>query len=257
MPRIHHLTDTHYPRADSRVADYVAALKRGALGPPPDLIVHTGDLVDGAQDPQELRRQHQELHAMLETTGIPVLALAHTHDRMGERQGDWGRTFSEIWNQPLARIVALPGGIDLCFLSGSVTQPPLSGPEEVPEWGFDVFDYHVLEALEELVARDARPDSYRVLCTHLPVLLEPGFPRPGDRYQRPPIGTEGVSRILPTIERLGIRLVLGGHIHKASRHCAGDTEFIVGSACVGDDAGFGLLTFANGIHSYEFHSLPS
>jgi hypothetical protein len=258
MFRLHHLTDSHHSRPESRLRHYVDALARGTFGPLPDALLHTGDLVEGAPDPTAsdapdlLRAQHLSCRALLAATGLPIHALAHTHDRRGDPTGHWGATFREVWQQPLAQIVPCPDNLDLILISGSVTLPPLSSSatRPAPAWGFDIFDPHVLDTLATLVASHARPDSYRVLCTHLPVLVPSDFPRPSDRYRRPPIGSEGVARVLPILSHLGIRHVLGGHLHVPFTVVEHGIEFIVGPSTLGEDAGYGDITWQDGVLNY-------
>jgi len=262
--RIHHLTDTHYPRPDNRLLDYLHALRRGALGPPPDLILHTGDLVDGENSPNlppglqwPLREQHQRLKEQIDTLGIPFYANCHTHDRKGDAEGAWGQTFLDVWRQPLMRVESLAENLDVIFVSGSVTLPPYAKAGIPPAWGFDVYDTHVLDELRTLVREQSRPGAFRLLCTHLPVLLPDEYFQQPARYPGPPIGGEGRGRILPMLEELDIRLVLGGHLHRAARHEEGRSTFIVGPSTLEPWGGIGELLVRNGEFSYELRSIPS
>lgn len=259
MIRIHHLTDTHFPNDHGRLTAYCAHLRSGALGPDPHWILHTGDIVDGAESAEALRSQHLEARGLLEQTGIPYRCLAHNHDRVGESDpARWGSVFQEVYGQPLLQALILDG-LELFLLSGAVSASPAFMPPGMappPPWGYDVFDPHVLSSLESLVEECSR-GGYRVLCTHLPVLL----PSQADhsvwqRHRRRPIGEEGVGRILPVLRRLKIRSVWSGHLHAQVRHFEAGIDFIVGPGFIGAHPGFGEMEWSDGKLQYRFRNLP-
>ncbi len=230
---VHHLTDTHHPADEGRLAAYVDALRDGRL-PRPDLIVHGGDLVDGAPTEAALRGQLASAKAILDRAGVPVRHLCHTHDRMGDPPHAGGRSFAEIIGQPFIQHVSLPG-LELYLVSGSITHSAEYLPDNYagtpPKWGFDIYDMHVLAVLERLVATSPGRGGRRVLFTHLPIVPFDDLAstdHPDAALIRPNyfIGEQGRARILPTLRRTGIRHVFGGHCHLHSRNLVESVEFV-------------------------------
>lgn len=230
---IHHLTDTHHPIDDGRLSAYVNALHDGTITRP-DLIIHGGDLVNGAPSERELREQLSSAKSILDRAGVPVRYLCHTHDRMGDPPHAGGRSFAEIIGQPFIQHVSVPG-FELYLVSGSITHAeeylPDNYTDAPPKWGFDIFNTHVLALLENLVANAPETGGRRVLFTHLPIvpfddLADPSHPDAALLRPNYFIGEEGRSRILPTLRRTGIRHVFGGHCHLSSHNVVDGVEFV-------------------------------
>lgn len=164
-PVIHHLTDTHHPFDDGRLAAYVDSIVDGTLDRP-DLIVHGADLVQGAETQIGLREQLASAKSILDRADVPVRYLCHTHDRMGDPLAAAGKSFAEIIGQPFIQHTSLPG-LDIYLVSGSVAFPAEYQPEHYdgspPKWGFDIFDRHVLARFERFVETHPGNGGRRVL----------------------------------------------------------------------------------------------
>jgi 3',5'-cyclic AMP phosphodiesterase CpdA len=221
MILLYHLTDTHYPSEDGALAAFAAAVVDGSL-PRPDLLLHSGDLVNGAKDPETLRGQLAGARRLLDGTGIPWHMCCHTHDRCGDPIETAGESFREVMGQDFLQHLALDG-MDVFMVSGSVTcsapYRPVGGGAP-PSWGYDLFDAHVVEFAEDFIAARAR-QAFRILVYHLPIgPVREGAGGDGvGRRATIGIGEEGRERILGLCRRQGIRLLLGGHAHLNSHRC--------------------------------------
>jgi hypothetical protein len=261
--RVHHLTDTHYPRTANRLFGYFEMVRTAPVDQRPDLILHTGDLVDGEGSqlvpPQmrwPLREQHQRLKQAVDRLGIPFHAICHTHDRKGDPDGQWGKAFMEVWQQPLLQVLQLPANVDVILASGSVSLPPFANGAVPPAWGFDLFDLHVLEQIKAVATSQLRPGSLRLLCAHIPPHLPEDFFDQPARYSAAPIGDEGCARIHPVLQQLDIRIVLSGHLHRAAQSTRNTITFVVGSSTLEPYGGYGELLISNGCFEYRSQSIP-
>ncbi len=243
-PVIHHLTDTHHPLDDGRLAGYVDAILEGKIERP-DLIVHGADLVNGAPTEAELREQLASAKAILERAGVPVRYLCHNHDRVGDPLEAAGRSFAAIIRQPFIQHVSLPG-LEVYLVSGAVTHPAEYHPENYngkpPSWGFDIYDKQVLASFERFVADNPGLGGRRVLFTHQPIVpFEDitGTGHPDAALIRPyhVVGEEGRARILATLGRTEIRHVFCGHCHFASRNVVEGVEFVTTPSFLRERAG--------------------
>lgn len=230
---IHHLTDTHHPFDEGRLAAYVDALRHGTLERP-DLILHGGDLVNGAETEAGLREQLASAKATLDRAGVPVRYLCHNHDRVGDPPDAAGRSFAEVIGQPFIQHVSLPG-LEVYLVSGAVTHSPEYQPEhydgDPPLWGFDFQDGQVLASFERFVAAHPGKGGRRVLFTHQPVvpfedITATGHPHAAFIRWYHVVGEEGRARVFPALRRTGIRHVFCGHCHFPSRNVVEGVEFV-------------------------------
>lgn len=234
---LHHLTDTHFPAEEGRLARYVDRIAALSAAERPDLIVHSGDLVDGGADEAELRAQLAGARALLERAagaGVPYRCLCHSHDRFGEPVEIMGRAFAEVIGQPFVQHLSLPH-LEIYLLSGGISASleyrPATATEPPPSWGYDIYHPHVRALLERFV--DAHPGrgGRRVLFTHHPIvpfrdLTETGHP--DARFIRPyhVIGDDSRPQVLACLKRLGFTHVFGGHCHLATRNEVEGIQFL-------------------------------
>lgn len=230
---VHHLTDTHHPIDDGRLAAYVDALLGGTITRP-DLIVHSGDLVNGAETEAGLREQLVSAKSILDRAGVPVRYVCHNHDRVGDPHDAAGRSFAEIIGQPFIQHASLPG-LEIYLVSGAVTHCVKYHPDNYtgnpPKWGFDIFDRHVLANFERFVEEHPGHGGRRMLFTHLPIvplhdLTSTNHPDAALLRPNYVIGEEGRGRILDTLRRTGVRHVFCGHCHVHSRNVVDGVEFV-------------------------------
>lgn len=268
---IHHLADTHYPLDDGRLAAYVASLGQGGSSLP-DLIVHGGDLVNGADNEAGLRAQLTAAKAILDRSAAPVRFLCHSHDRFGDPTGAAGKSFADIIGQPFLQHVSLTG-LEIYLLSGSVTFPLDYHPGGVcdpnpPSWGFDIFDPQVLALFDRFVAAHPGRGGRRVLFTHHPVVPFDDLiasAHPDAALVRPyhVVGADSRPRIIATLRRAGIEFVCGGHCHFHSRNIVDGIEFVTTPSFLRErggrtyPVGFGVLTWDGASLSYAIQPLTA
>lgn len=195
MTRIAHLTDLHFGAADPVV---VAALICALNDDPPDLLVVSGDLTQGAR-----RSEFREARAFLRACPAPSLCVPGNHDitpyRLDERFLEpYRRWHEEIcaetepsWHDGIVAVQGLNtarrGGLYLDWSRGRVTRSRLAS----------------------LLARfDALPPGrIRIVVTHHPLLPHEDLP-PGRT-------TGGAERALAAFAAHQVRLVLAGHLHRS------------------------------------------
>ena len=237
---IYQLTDTHYPKDNGLLEAFVDAVA-GSRIERPGLVLHSGDLVDGAASQQALQSQLRGARALLDRMGVPWRMCCHSHDRFGDPLERAGESFRAVIGQDFIQHLHAEG-LDIFMVSGSVTcdrayQPEGGGPP--PPWGYDLFDPHVVETVERFVTAHAGGPA-RMLVYHLPV----GPMRAADidggplRNQITGIGPEGAARILGLCRRSGIRLVLGGHLHINARTVRHGIHFVTTAAFIDAPRGY-------------------
>lgn len=265
-PVIHHLTDTHHPLDDGRLAAYVNAIRDGTLARP-DLIVHGADLVNGAPTEAGLRAQLVSAKAILGRAGVPVHYVCHNHDRVGDPLDAAGRSFAEIIRQPFIQHVSVRG-LEVYLVSGAITHPREYQPENYdgnpPRWGYDIYDKQVLASFERFIAANPGAGGRRILFTHHPIVPfddVTSTDHPYAAFIRPyhVIQGEGRARILSMLRRMDIRHVFCGHCHFASRNVVEGVEFVTTPSFLRvRDAkdyptGFRVITWRDGELTHAVH----
>jgi len=253
---IHQITDTHLPADQGRLRRYLERLNQGDLGPLPDRIIHTGDLVDGNRGGEEcvLREQLQHARGILDLAPVPIHCICHSHDRFGEPLAERGQAFREIIEPELLQHLPLPEA-DLFLVSASVPFPADywpegegPPPEHNPDWGYDLYDPWFMKMLDPFLQQGSR--RQRLLFTHLPIVpgTEPEHPVSKDEKEkllRYCIGEEGRERVLPWLQKHGITHVFGGHVHLASRQNLAGIEFHTSLSMKTPPYGFRSITVDN------------
>jgi 3',5'-cyclic AMP phosphodiesterase CpdA len=164
---------------------------------PPDLVAISGDLTQNA-----LYREYAAARAFIDQLGAPALVVPGNHDltpywlleRFTAPYARWhatiAATIEPIWQNGAVAVLGLnstrPAGLHYDWSRGRVTR----------------------RALARLAARlDALPPGLmKVVVTHHPLLPPP-------RENRLPV-TGGAKRALAEFARLGVHLVLAGHLHR-------------------------------------------
>jgi predicted phosphodiesterase len=263
LHHFHFLTDTHFPADHGRLARYCTALREGQL-PRPSLIIHGGDLVNGAPgDESSLRDQLRQAKDLLDRTGVPWQGICHTHDRFGDPPEATGRSFAEIIGHPfMAHLPAAPG-LDFYLLSGSVTfpiayHPADHHPDALPPHGYDIYQPHVWDAFARFLADHPGQGSRRVLFTHQPIvpffdLIESAHPDSALIRPYHFLGTEGQTLCLDRLSSLGFQHVYSGHCHLATHNTIRGIEFITAPSFKNHRTGFASLTWDGTTLTHSIH----
>ena len=194
MTRLAHLTDIHFGAQDNAV---VAALIADLNADPPDLVVISGDLTQGAR-----HWEFEAARAFMDAVGAPTFAVPGNHDitpydlweRFTDPYARWRDIISPetepVWQDGTVAVLGLNTarrmGLYLDWSRGRVT--------------------HV--RLRRLLARmDALPkDLVRVVVAHHPLL--PPETAPDTRV----VGA--AAEALAAFAERGVALVLAGHLHR-------------------------------------------
>jgi 3',5'-cyclic AMP phosphodiesterase CpdA len=195
MTRIVHLTDLHFGAADPVVTE---ALIRALNDKPPDLVVVSGDLTQGAR-----RSEFRAARAFLRACPAPTLCVPGNHDitpyRLDERFFEPYRRWHEeicsetepAWHDDIVAVQGLNtarrGGLYLDWSRGRVTNARLAT---------------LLARLDALP-----PGRIRIVAAHHPLLP------PEDLPQARTAG--GADRALAAFAAHNVRLVLAGHLHRS------------------------------------------
>jgi len=224
--RILHVTDTHhYPDNDSvaRLVDQVNAETHTAK---PDLVIHTGDVINGyTRNPVTHREQLVDARQHLDRLTVPWKAVCHNHDTFGE--AGRGAMFREVFGQPDFDQFTV-GGYHLMLLSGAVDAADWYEPHPGEEAGDDPCYQPNLPAARAKLAEAIRgyPGHRSLLFFHLPLIT----PRQASPAHDPKAllrgrtaygygmgeecGDVGGARVLrETLAQAGCVATYGGHCH--------------------------------------------
>lgn len=212
MPRLVHLSDLHFGAHDERL---VEALESRVDELEPDLVVISGDFTQRART-EQFREACQFLER-LQQSGHEVLGVPGNHDvplyDVLRRFLSPLARYRRFIDDNLCPFVELPGiavlGINtarsLTFKDGRVND-------------------HQVEFIRETFARTPR-HAFRILVTHHPLFaLQVG------EETAPAIGRQKLA--LDAIQEAGVDMLLAGHNHHASSHCASDLVTRAGAALV-------------------------
>jgi 3',5'-cyclic AMP phosphodiesterase CpdA len=212
MARLVHLSDLHFGAHDENL---VEAVERKADELKPDLIVISGDFTQRARTEQFKEACHfleQLREAGHEVLGVPGNHDVPLYDVLRRFLSPLTR-YRRFIDETLCPFVEIDGlavlGINTArsftFKDGRISKEQI-------------------EFIRETFAR-TDPDATRVLVTHHPLFAVPV----GEQLERA-VGRHELA--LDSIEEAGVDLLLAGHAHHASVHCAADLVTRAGGALV-------------------------
>lgn len=191
---IAHLSDLHFGATDPAV---VAALVAELAKDPPDLVIISGDLTQAARS-----GEYRQARAFLDAMPAPVLAVPGNHDvspyRLLERFLDPWRA----WRRAIGTSPEWVWGDDALGIVGINTARRMG---LYWDWSRGRIGTATLDRATERL-RAIPPGRFRIVVAHHPFLLPPSA-APGLRT----VG--GATPALATLARMGVRLVLSGHLH--------------------------------------------
>jgi 3',5'-cyclic AMP phosphodiesterase CpdA len=208
MRRLAHISDLHFGKIDPRVTD---ALNSELSAYAPDLVAVSGDVTQRAKP-----AQFEQARVFLDGLGLPRLVVPGNHDiapfyrplsRLARPFADYRRLISPDLDVSYEDDELLVLGICTAdprrHKEGSISRAQLA-------W------------LLRLGHRAS--DRFGVLITHHPVLHAPASP-----IERRAWGSRRLQKLL---RRVGIRLVLAGHLHEsfsgpAAAHIGSDPDVLV------------------------------
>ena len=261
MPKttLYHITDTHYPKDQGLLEEWVDRIVNGDIEAP-DAVIHSGDIVNGAEDLPELKLQLTEAKAILDQLPCPYYTCCHSHDRFGEPIQRAGQAYQEIFQQPYLQ--SLDFGDYTCHLvSGSITCDPAYQPEgyqnDPPSYGYCLYEEHVIRAAESTFNAAKGRSAYALMFYHLPIVpYRIQNTSTKDPHGKAAIGEEERARILALMDRLNIRASFGGHTHLNSYQKFEDKHFVVTTSFMNKPAGYRRLELGgNGRIAVSWHEL--
>jgi 3',5'-cyclic AMP phosphodiesterase CpdA len=189
-----HGSDLHFGRPhDPGMAE---AFLEATWGAGADLIVLSGDFTQRAKV-----REYEAARAFLQRLpGVPVVVTPGNHDvplyRVWERLFQPFRNYRTYIDDALDRVTRLPGATVVALNSAAPRRAIVNGRIDPGQISF---------AREAFVS--APPEDLKVVVAHHHLAPAPDYE--GDR----PL--PGSRKILDALERMGVDLVLGGHLHRA------------------------------------------
>jgi 3',5'-cyclic AMP phosphodiesterase CpdA len=195
VTRIAHLTDLHFGATDQAVVD---GLLRALQADPPDLVIVSGDLTQGAR-----RSEFRDAKKFMQACAAHVLSVPGNHDispyRLDERFLDpYRRWHEEIspetepgWQDDTIIVQGLNtarrGGLYLDWSRGRVSKSRLG---------------HAIARLDS-----APPNLIRIVAAHHPLLAPETSPEART--------AGGAERALAALAEHHVALVLAGHLHRS------------------------------------------
>lgn len=193
--RICHLSDLHFGRHDTRLAEGLAA-DLGSQAP--DLVVVSGDFTQVGSE-----AEFRTARAFLDTLDAPVFAVPGNHDvparNVLRRFFDPYGLYRRYINETLEPFLEL-GGVALAGIRTSRRM------RAELNWAHGSISRRQLESLEQRFAA-AAPDALRIVVAHHPLM------QPEGDVLKPMRLVRRAEAALATFSRLGVRLVLSGHFH--------------------------------------------
>jgi 3',5'-cyclic AMP phosphodiesterase CpdA len=194
MLTILHGSDLHFGKHHDSVA--AEAFLRSAREIGPDLIVLSGDFTQRAKV-----REYEEARRYLGALPhVPTVVTPGNHDvplyRIWERLLQPYRNYRSWISPELDSVTTLDGATVVALNSAAPRRAIVNGrirPHQL--------------ALAASALREAAPDSVRIVVLHHHLSPAPDYER-----DRP---LPGAHRILDALEKLGVELILAGHLHRA------------------------------------------
>ena len=193
--RICHLSDLHFGRHDTRVAE---GLSDDLTAQRPDLVVVSGDFTQVGSESEFLAAR-----AFLDTLNAPVFAVPGNHDVPAQ---NLIRRFLDpygLYRRYVAKDLEPFVEIEGVAIAGIKTSRRLRAGLN---WAHGAISRGQLEALERRFEA-ASPDALRVVVAHHPLM------QPETIGEKPMRLVKRADLALETFSRLGVRLVLSGHFH--------------------------------------------
>lgn len=235
VARILHVSDLHVgTREDSQVE---AALVHLAADVRPEVLVASGDLTNRGR-----RSEHERAHALLESVGVPVVAVPGNHDLPytfpSRFTAPW-REFERVWrtteptySSPALHVVGLNSARPYRHQSGGIRDAQLAA------------------ATTRL--GEASTGAYRVVALHHHMIGAPWR-----TARKRPVARR--NHVLRALVSAGADLIVAGHIHQAAvseRHefevVSGDMPAVVVSIAPGlGQPRPRRVGEARGLHVYE------
>jgi 3',5'-cyclic AMP phosphodiesterase CpdA len=191
LQTIAHISDLHFGRLDAPVAEaLVADLERD----PPTLLVVSGDLTQRAR-----RGQFQAAAEYLKRLPTPQLVVPGNHDvplwnlirrifsPMGRFRTIISREVNPVWRNERLIVMGVNTARSFTQMSGWISREQIAAVQRT--------------------LTGIGPEVCKVLVTHHPFIPTPLYPE-GDILR-------GAARSLTELERCGVDVVLGGHLHVA------------------------------------------
>jgi 3',5'-cyclic AMP phosphodiesterase CpdA len=199
-----HVSDLHVGAGPCLGEETLGALRKLVARHEPELIVASGDLTH-----RNRASQHRKAAEFLRSLALPVVAVPGNHDIPAfppQRFTRTHRAFREVW-----------GEVEPTYSSPELT---VAGVSSVRPWLYQ--EGIVSKRQLAQLARDLEqhPGAARVLVTHHHLASAPW------RTAKRPLARR--SSLLQELARLGVDLVLAGHVHQTS--AASAPEFYVEAA---------------------------
>ncbi len=232
-----HVTDTHADASATTVKNFVDCINRETYFPLPDLVLHTGDLINGYVPEKELYAMMRGVKTAVDKLRVPWMVACHNHDTHGETVR--GTVSQDVFQVPLVQEVQIAHCYFLMF-SGSVERAATFGGLPTEEGEPDRMDIHTPTGLKVLRAHLHRQpvDVIKCVFSHEPLFCprkEPGLadptapmpPRSGYRYGYSETRATPVRRIL---EHYRVTAHYCGHVHVNGRHESNGVQYVLTGA---------------------------
>lgn len=259
-----HVTDTHFGSGVSLMESFVEIINQERLCPLPDLIVHTGDIINGYNPTIETHRaQMYAAKTILDRLRAPLLAACHNHDTYGEEIR--GTVFDHVFAAPHVQEVTW-NDVHLLLFSGALHSSDVYGriPDEGPsEWGFDICTEAGIELLRERL-RTGR-GRIKLVFSHAGLVSPRTDPRPADPSQSLPALSGGYGYCMPEPRARSIRRLLAeegvlahycGHSHINARHRIDGVTYVSTASLINFPGEARLLEIRSDRVEHRMLSLP-
>ncbi len=206
VARILHVSDLHVgTREDAQVA---AALVRLAETVRPEVLVASGDLTNRGR-----RDEHERAHALLESVGVPVVAVPGNHDLP--------YTFPSRFTAPWREFERVWGTTEPTYSSPALHVVGLNSARPYRHQSGGIRDAQLRSAATRL--GEAKPGAYRVVALHHHMI---GAPWRAARKR--PVSRR--NHVLGELVTAGADLIVAGHIHQAAVSERHEFEVVDGDA---------------------------
>jgi 3',5'-cyclic AMP phosphodiesterase CpdA len=189
-----HLSDLHFGRVDPET---VNALEDDIRSSPPDLVIVSGDLTQGAR-----RREFKEARAFLDRLGAPFLAVPGNHDISPY---DLIERFTDTYER--WRTYICPD-IEPMWTNGEVVVVGLNSARPLGlswDWSRGRLNRRQLRRMAERL-QQVDDSALRIATVHHPLLA------PEDADDQAIVGRARMA--LETLTACRVDLVLSGHLHR-------------------------------------------